>query len=144
MCLLTSSVDGPTPWSHQLEQVAIRITKVDALAAAFPAHRTLNDYPMLAQPLLPSRQFLSRNGKCEVHLATCVVRRNDPPLNDHGLFRSTLLEKQQHLVLRRLESTETLIADQLLKLQNFLIEAFVAIHFLDIQRTFKNPVLIWQ
>ena len=67
--------------------MAVRIPKVYALAAQIPRALFFDSDSVLPEPCFPSRQFGSRNRKCDVQLAISIVRRRDTE-------RATLLEQQ--------------------------------------------------
>ena len=69
------SVDRPRPRRDDFEQVAIRVSKIQANAAPFPRMFLLQRNSSLLEPSLPPGQFRSRNCERYVQFAVPIMRR---------------------------------------------------------------------
>src|SRR5580700_3553454 len=71
------SVNRPYARRGDLNQVPVRIAKVEAGASLFPRALLLHGNPVFREPIFPAGQLRSRDGKREMELAVAVVRRGN-------------------------------------------------------------------
>src|SRR5580692_5738478 len=69
-------VAGPQSGRGELQEMAVRIAEIDAVAAARPLSPAFALDAGCAQPFLPSRQLVGRHGKGHVGWPLAVVGRN--------------------------------------------------------------------
>jgi hypothetical protein len=70
------SINLPQTGRGELQEISIRISKIDAVSAARPFRAALDPYFVPAQPRLPLRQVFSCYCEGDVQWAVTIVRRN--------------------------------------------------------------------
>ena len=78
------SVDAPGARGHKLEEMAVRVTKIQTLTAALPCFAPHRHTPAV-EPCLPSRVFGRAHGKSDMKFTLAIVRKLE-------INRSTLLK----------------------------------------------------
>ena len=90
------SINLPQTGRGELQEISIRISKIDAVSAARPFGAPLDPYFVPAQPRLPLRQVFSCYCEGDVQWAVTIVRRNRAARQASGFERRAALEQKQH------------------------------------------------
>ena len=137
--MFAGSIIRPDAWSGKLKQVGIQIPEIQAGTASLPLNFRFNFDSTVAQSCSPSLERVRGNGKGEVAWAACLMRRDDASANDDWIIRPALSEKQEHIRTSP-QSTEALVADHGLKIEQQLIEFMRAIDLRDVDAGLDDSI----
>src|SRR5271167_4473753 len=71
----TASINRPDAWGSDLDQMPVRVAKIDASAPQLPRTFLFYRDSVFRQPGLPARQFIGPDREREMQLTVAIVRR---------------------------------------------------------------------
>src|SRR5262249_54779264 len=125
------SINRPYTRRGQLQEMAVRVAKVQAAATPRPVRDLLNDHAVGAQPFFPGGQIRGGDGKGEVHGARAVVRRGVRQ-------RAAPLEEQQQLPACHVQRPDAVVADEHFQLEERLVELRGAVEIVHVEGGFQD------
>src|SRR5689334_22023011 len=118
--------------------MAIRIAKINAVAAARPVRAAFDRDTGLVEALFPNLPFFRSDGKSHVDRTVTVMRRNRAAGQVHGLQRMAAKKQQQHAAMADVVSAQPWVAIDAVQPKHLLVERTSALERLDIEHCFQD------
>src|SRR5262245_43003447 len=100
----------------------VRISEIDAYAAARPFGPALDGNAMAGKALLPLREFVGADRKGEMKRSLAVVGRDRAARHAHGFARSAAEKHEQHALAADVVAAKSGIAPEQRQGQNVFVE----------------------
>src|SRR5262249_30070261 len=117
------SIGRPQSRCGELQEMAIRVAEVDAVASARPVGAALDRNAVLAQPLLPRCKLVCRDRERDVQRTVPIVRRNRTAGHADGFERRPAVEEEQHARTGYVIGAKTRVRSQRLEPEHVLVKA---------------------
>jgi len=114
---------GPYAGRRKLDEMIVRIAKIDTFTAERPLDAALDGNAGFAETLFPCRKFARRNGEGKMQVTAPAVRRDHTAGQLHGFHGAVAAKQDQDAMPANVEGAEAFVGSKAWEAKKALVKS---------------------